>query len=301
MQASSQHTSVFAVVSLLLAATLWGVFWYPLRWLEQQGLHGVWITFLIYCGTLVYCIPIAVRHRREFVRHPFMLLLIGLSSGWCNTAFIMAMLEGEVVRVILLFYLSPVWATLLARVVLKEQLSHSAYWLLLVAFSGAMLMLWSPEAGYPWPQSRADWFGLSSGFAFALMNLFVHMTSQVRIQTKTVSAWVGVILVAGVALLLRHDMISASALDSIIYAILIGMTVMGAMTWLVVYGVTHMPVHRSAVILLFEVVIATVSTYLLTQERMSTREWLGGLAVIVAAYLSARQQAKPPVPGEYDG
>jgi drug/metabolite transporter (DMT)-like permease len=298
MQASSQHTSVFAVVSLLVSATLWGVFWYPLRWLGHQGLHGVWITFLIYCGTLIYCIPIIIRQRQEFVRHPVLLLLIGLSSGWCNTAFILAMLEGEVVRIVLLFYLSPVWATLLARLVLKEQLHQSAYWFLLVAFAGAMLMLWSPDAGYPWPQSRADWFGLSSGFAFALMNLFVHMTSQVKIQTKTVSAWLGVVLVAGSVLLVRSDPISAGALTSVIYALLIGMTVMGGMTWLVVYGVTHMPVHRSAIILLFEVVAATVSTYLLTDERMSTREWIGGIAVIVAAYLSARQFTAVPVAGE---
>ena len=223
MQASTQHTSVFAIASLLVSATLWGVFWYPLRWLEQQGLQGVWITFLIYCGTLVYCIPILIRQRQEFVRNPLLLLLIGLSSGWCNIAFILAMLEGEVVRIVLLFYLSPVWATLLARLVLKEHLSQTAYWLLLLAFAGAMLMLWSPHAGYPWPESRADWFGLSSGFAFALMNLFVHMSDQVKIQTKTVSAWLGVILVAGAALLLRSEPISMGPLSATIYALLIAL------------------------------------------------------------------------------
>ncbi len=298
MQASSQHTSVFAVVSLLLSASMWGLFWYPLRWLEQLGLHGVWITFLIYCGTLVYCIPIIARQPQSFRRQPWLLLLIGLSSGWCNTAFILAMLEGEVVRVILLFYLSPVWATLLARLVLKEQLSQKAYWLLFLAFAGAMLMLWSPQTGYPWPQSRADWLGLSSGFAFAMMNLFVHMARQVDIKTKTVSAWLGVFVLAGLALLVRDDQIGSTEILSVFYAILIGMTLMGAMTWLVVYGVTHMPVHRSAIILLFEIVVAAVSTYFLTDERMSLREWLGGLAVVVAAYLSARQQTSVPLSGE---
>lgn len=290
MQADSQHTSVFTVVSLLLAATLWGIFWFPLRWLEQQGLHGVWITFLIYCGTLIYCIPILIRWRREFQRQPVLLALIALCSGWCNTAFILAVLDGEVVRVVLLFYLSPVWATILARLVLKEQLTSTAYVLLIVAFAGAMLMLWSPSAGYPWPQSQADWLGLSSGLAFALMNLFVHMAQQVGIQTKTASSWLGVILVAGLTLLVREDALNTAVLSAVIYSLLFGMFIMGIMTWLVVYGVTHMPVHRSAVILLFEVVAASVSSYLLTSERMSVREWLGGAAVIVAAYLSARYQ-----------
>jgi len=292
MHARTQHTSVFAIISLLSAATLWGVFWFPLRWLEQSGLHGVWISFLIYCGTLVYSVPIILLRRREFLRQPGLCLLIGLSSGWCNTAFILDMLEGEVVRIVLLFYLSPLWATLLARLVLKEHLMPSAYWLLLMALAGAMLMLWSPQAGYPWPQSRADWLGLSSGFAFALMNLFVHMSKRVSIQTKTVSAWLGVILVAGAAIVLRHETYVGASPESVIYALLIGVTVMGAMTWMVVYGVTHMPVHRSAVILLFEVVAASVSSYALTSERLSPREWLGGGAVVLAAYLSARWQGR---------
>lgn len=298
MQATSQHTSVFAVASLLFSATLWGVFWYPLRWLESLGLQGVWITFLIYSGTLIYCIPIVLRYRDEFLRSPLLLFLIALSSGWCNTSFILAMLEGEVVRVILLFYLSPVWATLLARLILKEKLSRTSYWLLFVAFAGAMLMLWSPQIGYPWPDSRADWFALSSGFAFALMNLFVHMAREVRIQTKTVSAWLGAMLVAGTALLVRSEPIATVELVTIFYAIFIGMTVMGAMTWTVVYGVTHMPVHRSAIILLFEVVIATLSTYLLTDERMTLLEWVGGSAVIISAYLSARQHTAIELSGE---
>ncbi|MEJ2360357.1 MAG: DMT family transporter [Gammaproteobacteria bacterium] len=301
MQASSQHTSVFAVLTLLLAATLWGIFWLPLRWLEHQGLHGIWITFLIYCGTLVYCIPIVLRWRQQFVRQPLLLILIGVTSGWCNTAFILAILGGEVVRVVLLFYLSPVWATLLARLVLKERLSGQAYLLLTIAFAGAMLMLWSPKFGYPWPQSRADWFGLSAGLAFASMNLFVHMADRVGIQIKTVSAWFGVIVVTGLSLLIQNEPLNLPVLTPVVYAILVGITLMGGMTWLVVYGVTHMPVHRSAVILLFEVVAAGVSTYLFTNERMSTREWVGGLAVIIAAYLSARRQIPANTTGDDSG
>jgi len=297
MQASSQHTSVLPVISLLLSASLWGLFWIPLRWLELQGLAGVWITFLIYCGTLVYAIPILALHYRSLVRQPWLLVLIGLSSGWTNIAFILAVLEGEVVRIVLLFYLSPIWATLLARLVLKEHMTIKSYWLLLMAIAGAMLMLWSPKTGYPWPQSRADWYGLSSGFGFALMNLCVHMTREVDIKTKTASAWVGVFLVAGVAVFMRSENIGSVEPLTVLYALLIGMTLIGAMTWLVVYGMTHVPVHRSAVILLFEIVVATVSTYALTMERLSTREWLGGLAVVLAAYLSARQQKSQPSSG----
>lgn len=290
MHAPSHNSPVLPLAALIFAATMWGLFWLPLRWLEAHGLQGVWITFLIYSGTLVYCIPISLRRHSEFRVSPALLFAIALSSGWCNTAFILGMLEGEVVRVILLFYLSPVWATLLARWILKERVSKTAYLTLLIALGGAMLMLWTPEVGYPWPASRADWYGMTAGIAFALMNLFVHMTRKVSLQIKTVSAWYGVIVLAGAFLLFAGELPRVTTSHAYVYAFLIGIVLLGGMTWSIVYGVTHMPVHRSAIILLFEVVVAGVSTYLLTEERMGMLEWLGGLIVMFGAYLAARQQ-----------
>lgn len=290
MHASTHDSTVLPVVALIFAATMWGLFWLPLRWLEGYGLQGVWITFLVYSGTLVYCIPITFARYREFRLSPGLLFAIAVSSGWCNTAFILGMLEGEVVRVILLFYLSPVWATLLARWILKEHISVTSYLTLLLALTGAMLMLWTPEVGYPWPDSRADWFGLSSGLAFAFMNLFVHMTRKVSIQVKTVSAWYGVIGLTGLFLLSAAEYPQVTEGTAYVYAFIIGIVLLGGMTWSIVYGVTHMPVHRSAIILLFEIVVAGVSTYMLTEERMGMLEWIGGLAVMLGAYLAARQQ-----------
>ena len=80
---------------------------------------------------------------------------------------------------------------------------------------------------------------------------------------------------------MSHDLV-------IISALLFGLVIMVMMTLTVQYGVTHMPAHRSAVILLFEVVVGAVSAFLLTDEVMTNREWIGGAMVIAAAYFSAR-------------
>ena len=68
------------------------------------------------------------------------------------------------------------------------------------------------------------------------------------------------------------------------------------MTLTVLYGVTHMPVHRSAVILLFELVVGAVSALLLTDEIVLYREWLGGFMIVTAAYMAAHIHA-----GDQDG
>jgi drug/metabolite transporter (DMT)-like permease len=60
------------------------------------------------------------------------------------------------------------------------------------------------------------------------------------------------------------------------------------MTVLVQYGVTHMPVHRSAVIALVELVVGAVSQQILTNEVVTTQEWVGGVLIVTGAYLAAR-------------
>ncbi len=291
MDRKAQLTIVLPVLGLLFAATLWGVFWFPLRWLSSFGISGVLATFIIYCGTLVFILPSLFTRYRDWFAQPGLLIGLVLSGGWTNTAFILALVEGEVVRVILLFYLSPIWATILARLILKERITRYAYVNLMIACVGALIMLWTPELGYPWPSSSADWLALSSGLAFAFSNLLTHMAVKCSYRTKTSAIWLGGVLIAGVALLFQQQPFANVDSMGILYGALIGIFMMSAMTYAVVFGITHMPVHRSAVILLFEIVAAAVSAYLLTDERMSVYEWVGGGVVILSAYLAARQQS----------
>jgi drug/metabolite transporter (DMT)-like permease len=57
-----------------------------------------------------------------------------------------------------------------------------------------------------------------------------------------------------------------------------------------------MPVHRSAVIVLIELVAGAVSQQLLTNEVVTAREWFGGVLIILGAYLAARREPEPPAP-----
>lgn len=265
--------------------------WYPLRLLDTGGLGGLWQTLTIYGGTLVAALPLMRGRWAEPARHPFALLVLALASGWCNTAFILAILDGTVVRVLLLFYLSPVWATLLAVVVLGERPRPLAILALLLALFGAVIMLWSPELAQPWPLARGDWLALSSGMAFALANVATRYLDGVSVQVKTVSSWVGVIGVAGVLIALTATAPGHAAWPVWLGALLLGAVGIVVMSLAVLYGVTHMPVHRSSVILLFEIVIGSASSLWLTHEVVQARDWIGGGLIVLAAVLSSRKQA----------
>jgi drug/metabolite transporter (DMT)-like permease len=289
---SMRSARFFPVTALLIGASFWGVIWYPMRLLDNGGLGGIWLTLTLYAAALVASLPRTARAIPEFMHHPALLVLLMLSAGWTNIAFVEAVLEGNIVRVLLLFYLSPLWATLMGWLFLHERLTRPGFASLTLAMAGALLMLWNPILGFPWPEGKPDWMALSSGFAFALSNVITRKAQRVSIAAKVLSIWAGVTVVAlamisGFSLPAPHPPVPVLA-----GAVALGAIGILLMTVLVQYGVTHMPVHRSAVIALVELVAGAVSQQLLTNEIVTMKEWLGGALIVAGAYLAARVSAK---------
>jgi len=290
--ASKHSTAVFPVIALLVTATLWGIAWYPLRIAESHGMTGLWTTLVAYSGALLIGLVVFRSHLGDFKKQPLLLFIIALANGWLNVAFILAVIDGNVVRVILLFYLSPVWSTLLGLVILKEKISSWSVATLLVAMTGAITMLWNPALGFPWPQNYSDWLAITSGMAFSVSNVTVRKLQQVSIGSKTLAAWIGVTIVAVVWLLLRDSTLPDVSMQVWNLTFIIGTLMVIVMTLCVQYGVTHMPVYQSAIILLFELVAAALSAQWLTDEVNTAKEWIGGSMIMLAAYLSARAMMK---------
>jgi len=279
---------LYPILSLFLAAFLWGVFWYPLRLLENNGLSGLWASLFIYLGTLPILFTLAYRYREHFVKNAPLLVPMALASGWCNVAFILAIIEGPIVRVMILFYLSPLWATLLGVVFLKEKFTLMSFLMLAVALMGAVIMLWQEDVGFPVPSSTNDWLALSSGLAFAITNTLTRKAEHAPMQVKVVYSWVGVIFISTMMLLFESSSLGPISSTVILSAILIGAILVIVMTISVMYGVSNMPVQRSAIILLSEIIVAAVSASLLTNETVLVREWIGGVFILAAGYFSSK-------------
>ncbi len=262
--------------------------WYPLRLLEAGGLGGIWLTLIPFATALVASLPFTWRTLSGFTRRPQLLLLLMLAAGWTNIAFVEAVVHGNILRVLLLFYLSPLWAVLLGRLVLHEILSRTALLSLLLAMSGALIMLWDSRIGFPWPHTTADWLALSSGFAFALSNVVVRKLDDIPVATKSVAVWGGVVTMALVIIPLFDFRFPAIELSIFAGAVALGVFGILFMTVLVQYGVSHLPVHRSAVLALIELVVGAVSQQLLTTETVGMREWAGGALILAGAWLTAQ-------------
>ncbi len=285
--ASNRDPRLFPVLGLLAGAGMWGVIWYPMRLLDAAGLNGLWLTLILYASALAFSLPRTAVTWREFPHEPAALTMLMLAGGWTNVAFIEAVLHGNILRVLLLFYLSPLWATLMGWLVLGERVSARSMASLALAMGGALLMLWNPHTGGAWPQGASDWFAISSGIAFALCNVLVRKMEKISIAAKSASIWAGVLIVALIMIMLLRVAPPHAGAGAFAGAVALGLFGILLMTLLVQYGVTHMPVHRSAVIMLFELVAGALSQQILTYEHVGAREWAGGVLIITGAYLSA--------------
>ena len=257
--------------------------------LAEAGLGGLWTTWVIFATSAVLGLWLTWSRRHELFEQPGLLLLIALANGWLNTAFVLAIIDGNVLRVMLLFSLSPLWSTLLAWLWLGERPSRIGLAALALAMVGAMLMLWNPEMGFPWPQDKADWLAISSGVGFSFSNVAVRRLRHLSAPLKASVAWWGVVVVAGLWLLFAQvpwpQNVSTEAWTG---ALLLGGVGIFSATLAVVYGVAKLPIHRSATILLFELVAGALSSQWLTDEIVTNMEWFGGSLIVLAAYMSVR-------------
>jgi drug/metabolite transporter (DMT)-like permease len=287
------------VIGVLSGSLVWGLIWYPYRALQDVGVHGAMATLITYllamlCGA--FMLPRVWRERSTF---GWWALLLVLSAGWANLGYVLAMLQGEVMRVLLLFYLAPVWTILFSFWLLDERLDR--YGLLIVALSlgGALIMLYKPDLGLPWPQSVSDWLGLSAGMGFALSNVTSRRATHLSVEMKSFSLWLGTAALTLPFLLWQGGVIEQLVIISAQTWLLLALMglVLCAISFAVQYGVTHLAANRAVVLFLFELVVAAISSFFLAGEAMELRDWIGAMLIVSASLLSGQLQVSRQKPG----
>lgn len=289
-------------LALLAGASFWGVVWYPFRLLNQAGIDGLWATLFTYGLALALGIALFPRHARAALRITPLSLLMGLAIGWSNLAYVLGVLEGEVMRVLLLFYLAPLWTPPLARLLLGERLNGAGLAVMALALVGAAIMLWRPELGMPWPNGRAEWYGLAAGVLFALGNVLVRRLDTMSDASKSIVIWTGVTFAALVHLpesRVAVDRAWSLAIDHAPTIATIGVT-LAAMGLALQYGLSRLPANRAIVILLSELVVAAVAAYYLAGESLRPADWLGGTLIVSATLASGWMEPRPSSPSAGD-
>ncbi len=292
--ALNRHAGLLPALALVFNAFTWGVSWWPFRQLEAAGLHPLAATVLIYLLAVAVITLARPAAWREVLAHPALWVLV-LASGTTNAAFNWAVTIGDVVRVVLLFYLMPVWAVLLARVLLHEPLTGGALLRVGLALAGALVILWPHDgAGWPVPRTLPEWLGVVGGFSFALNNVMLKREAARSEGARALAMFAGGALVALLLALVLHSRGVVPALPSAAWGWIAGAVTLGAFflasNLALQYGAARLPANATAVIMLVEVLFASVSAVLLGAGSVDGRVLVGGAAIVAAAVSAALQR-----------
>ena len=278
-------------LALVFNAFVWGVSWWPFRQLQGAGLHPLWATALIYALAVVAITLARPAAWRELLSRPALWVLV-LAAGTTNAAFNWAVTIGDVVRVVLLFYLMPLWAVLLARLLLGERSTAGVLARVALALAGALAILWPAGGGLPLPRTLPDVLGLIGGFSFALTNVMLRREAARSEGARALAMFAGGALVAGALAMLLTPGGTVPAVPAlqagwVSGALLLGLAFLAGNLALQ-YGAARLPANATAVIMLTEVLFASASALALGAGTLDVRLALGGAAIVGAALLAAR-------------
>lgn len=270
-----------AVAVLFFSSTLWGLSWWPIKYLSSQGLDGVALILVSYGIVGLATLPVVLFQYSRWRQQYRSLLLILLIGGTANLTFAGALVHGDVVRVMALFYLLPVWGVLGGAVFLKERLTSARLLAVFLALGGAWLLLGGSKL-LQHPPSSSDFLAILSGLAFAMNNLVFRATPSLPVKSKVSTMFIGCGIFAALPFLASTQTFPDIDSRTLLLAITFGFCGLLLATSATQWAVTQLETGRSSIVMVMELVAAVVSASLISGSTLSLTESIGGLLILSA-------------------
>ncbi len=285
----NETQTIFRASLIVIAfGVLWGFYWLPLRAIDALGFSGPWGTVAIMVVAASCMTPWGWRGRhRLMASHP--VAVASLILGGCSLMFYsLGLLYGRVAIIVILFYLTPIWSTLIGRYLLGWPITRPRVAALLAGIAGLALML-GADGEVPLPRGLGEWLGLASGFCWAVASIGIKVKATAGPGESTFLFAVGALL-GGVILspFLAPVPDLAALQQPLTVALWIGVT--GALWWALsivglLWATTKLEPARVGILLMSEVLVSVISAALIAGELVSSTELAGGLLVLVAGGL----------------
>ncbi len=284
-----KQTETLAKLACAYSGVVWGLFWIPLRALDGSGVTGAWATVLFYLVPAVLFLPIALWRWRALLAGGWGLQLTGLVTGTAVVLYADGLVYTEVIRAMLLYYMTPVWSTLLARLILKEPITAVRWLAIALGFSG-MLVIFGIDMGAPLPRNVGDWMALAGGFCWAIAAVrmrgdtkssAIEFTSLHFLSGAPVAVLIALLPLAGAHEL--PDAATAAAVLPWLVPTLVIVVVTGSFA--AMWGASRLNPGIVGILFMTEISVGTATAAIWAGEPFGARE-IVGVALITAAGLA---------------
>jgi drug/metabolite transporter (DMT)-like permease len=287
---------MFSGLSLTTRASLacaysgvaWGLFWIPLRGMDRAGVTDAWATVLFFGVPLLIFMPWIILNWRRIARCGWSLHFIGIATGASLAFYSNAMLYTEVVRGLVLYYTTPIWSLLLARLLLGEAITVPRMLAIVFGVAG-MLIMFGVDLGFPWPKNIGDWMALIGAAGWAIAAVLLRKDDGSRsMEICAVYFFYGVVAALILALSPMAGEIEVpewkAIIDVLPWAIPIAIIVIPG-AYAAFWGAPHLNPGVVGLLMMTEISVGGITAAIWANEPLGTRELIG-IALITIAGLS---------------
>lgn len=284
----TERITLLATAIVIFTGALWGLYWIPVRSLTEIGLPGAWGTVAITIAGALLLSPMAIIKRREFSQTaPLALASIAL-GGAAFALYSVGFVYGRVAIIILLYFLTPVWSTLIGRYVMGRRTTRLRVLSIVVGLAGLSVML-SANGELPLPRGAGEWMALLAGILWSIGTTGMNAKSNLGPVPSAFVFAVGAALTALVLTPFLEQQHINLPFDvwakSLAIAFVTGGVWWGLSIASLMWATLRLEPARVGILLMTEVVVGVVSAALIAAEHLNSVEIIGGALVLCAGVL----------------
>ena len=276
-----------AKLACLYAGGVWGLFWIPLRALEEAGINGLWVTFVYFLVPTIFLIPVGILRLKYLKLGGFNLQLTGMLSGGALMLYATSIVYTDVVRAMLLFYLTPVWGTILGRLFLNENITSLRIFSMIIAIIG-MLTIFGLGVKFPIPQNVGDWMGVASGLMWAVASLRIRLNQNASAIDMTLGFffWATIFAII-IALIIAPNFVPtiSQVLPALPILLVFVILLILPGTLASLWGPKFLNPGLVGLLFMTEIVVGSISVALLAGEPFGYREVIGIILISSASMI----------------
>ncbi len=273
-------------LAVAFSGAMWGLYWIAARWLGGEGINGLWQSLILFALALIPLLVLLPSQRHTLQAAGSGLLLTGLFMGAAFTLYTASLLLTDVVRALLLFYITPVWSTLLTYLLRNERPTPLRL-LALVLGLGGLLVVLDYSSGLPLPRNIGDWLALAGGMSFAYGSVRSYASPAKHLYGSVVAFNLGGLVSALVLVALPVEALGTAPAVGIVAGLfwpllLLAVGLFLPTTFLIMWGTLRVDPARVGILLMMEIVVGVATAAAFSGEPFGLRE-AAGAALILGA------------------
>ena len=285
-----------ALLIIFLASSFWGVLWVPMRHIEAMGLSGLWVVVLFHFLPALAILPLIVKTASSSRRDWGRAAVAGALMGAGFALYALGLVVASVTKTVILFYMTPIWSTVIAYFVLRERAGWRRWLAIAAALVGCALV-----TGVSRDELRfdpADLLGLLSGLFWALGSVVIRRYDALNFVTVSFLQYLFGGIMALLAALYFGDPIPQlnALLQAIPPAFLASVVLFLPSVLLIFRMMQYVSPGLVGILMLSEALVAAVSAAFWLGETLSSMQWIGGGAILTTGVFIGFYEGKAVKP-----